>query len=697
MNIAEIMKQATEKLRTGNYAEAETLYREVLAERPAVPDALHLLGCALAKQNRSDEAVDLMRRAITLEPRQAIYQNNLAYTLLGIGNKREAIVALSQSLAIQPKQPNTLNLLGNVLSDVGEFEKAAICFNHAIQIEPKEAGLYYNLGNCWYRKANWIVPGTEISAPPVQELLNAVTCFQKALDMSPKFADAGNNLGNCLRMLGKMDEAIAVWRRTTGMGPHPLAYYNLGKALYERDLLDEAREAVQNSIRLNPKYLHAQNNMGNLLRQSGKVHEAIAQFDRALEIEPADTMVNSNRLYTLYYDPELSAKAILEEHRKWNDRVAKPLGENRKSHENDRSPDRRLKIGYVSPNFWGHCQALFTVPLFSNHDHKNFEIYCYSDVKAPDAMTGKLRGWADHWRNIVARSDEQVADMIREDRIDILVDLTLHMAENRMLLFARKPAPVQVTWLGYPGTTGLETMDYRLTDPYLDPPGGSDENYTENSVRLPHTFWCLDRAALEGPEAPPVNALPAIEAGHITFGCVNNFCKVNQPLLELWKRVLDAVANSRMLMLAPPGSSREWVKQTLGERVDFVGRENRTGYMKYYHRIDIGLDTLPYNGHTTTLDSLWMGAPVVTIVGETVVGRAGFSQMSNLGLTELVAKSPEEFVDIAVKLAGDQPRLIELRQTLRDRMRASPLLDGATFARDVEAAYRSIWRLYCGD
>jgi predicted O-linked N-acetylglucosamine transferase (SPINDLY family) len=426
------------------------------------------------------------------------------------------------------------------------------------------------------------------------------------------------------------------------------------------------------------------------------VDEAIAEFDTALQIDPQNTLALSNRLYTLYYSPRLNSTAILEEHRQWNGRIAQPLGQVNKPHENDRTPDRRLKIGYVSPNFWGHCQAFFTVPLFSNHDRENFEIYCYSDVKVPDATTGRLRGWANVWRNIVGMSDDQAVELIRKDGIDILVDLNLHMAENRMLLFARKPAPLQVTWLGYPGTTGLETMDYRLTDPYLDPPGEFDDDYAENSVRLPHTFWCVDREVLEAPNVPEVNALPASAAGHIKFGCLNNFCKVNQPLLELWKLVLEAVPNSRMLLLAPHGSCRQWVREKLGERVDFVGRANRLEYLNYYHRIDVGLDTLPYNGHTTTLDSLWMGVPVVTTLGETVVGRAGFSQLSNLGLSDLATRTGDEFVKCAADLAGDLPRLAELRSTLRDRMRSSALLDGPGFAKDVEAAYRSIWKLYCG-
>ena len=696
MNFELTMNQACENLQAGRFVEAERLFREVLAERPALPDALHLLGCTLCKLKRGEEAVELIRRAVKLNPQQPVYLGNLGLALLTLGNKREAAAALSQSLDLQPNQLSTLNVLANTLCDLGEFDQAIVCFNHAIQAQPMEAGLVFNLGNCWLRKTTRIFGGAKSPQERAQGLNNAVAYFQKALTLSPKYRDASNNLGNALRELGRMDEAIVAWRRTIAIGPHAFAYYNLARALYERDLIDEATDAMQNAIRLAPNFPDAHNNFGNLLRQSGKVEEAIGQFDRAIEIDPKNALAHSNRLYTLYYHPRLGAKEILQEHRQWDNRIAKPLGQTHRPHENDRSPDRRLKIGYVSPNFWGHCQAFFTVPLFSNRDRENFEIHCYSDVKIPDAMTGRLRGWADSWHNIVGMSDDQAAEMIRSDGIDILVDLNLHMSENRMLLFARKPAPVQVTWLGYPGTTGLETMDYRLTDPYLDPPGESDEYYSENSLRLPHTFWCLDREAMEAPDVPAVSALPAIENSHISFGCFNNFCKVNQPLLELWKRVLDAVPDSRMILLAPHGSCRHWVRQTLGERVDFVGRANRAEYLKYYHRIDIGLDTLPYNGHTTTLDSLWMGVPVVTMVGETVVGRAGFSQLSNLGLTDLATKTPDEFVKCASDLAADLPRLTELRRTLRDRMLESPLLDGPRFAKDVEAAYRSIWKLYCG-
>jgi predicted O-linked N-acetylglucosamine transferase (SPINDLY family) len=287
--------------------------------------------------------------------------------------------------------------------------------------------------------------------------------------------------------------------------------------------------------------------------------------------------------------------------------------------------------------------------------------------------------------------------MVREDRIDVLVDLTMHMSATRLLMFARKPAPVQVTWLAYPGTTGISAMNYRLTDPYLDPPGLFDGCYTEESVRLPDTFWCYDPLTTE----PAVNALPATSAGHVTFGNLNNFCKINADVLQLWAKALRAVEGSQLLLLTGEGSHRQRTLEVLREagvapeRVLLRGRQQRAPYLGLYHQIDLGLDTFPYNGHTTSLDSFWMGVPVVTLVGQTVVGRAGLCQLRNLGLPELIAETPEEFVRISVELANDQPRLSALRAGLRARMVASPLMDAPRFARNMEAAYRNMWQRWC--
>jgi predicted O-linked N-acetylglucosamine transferase (SPINDLY family) len=400
----------------------------------------------------------------------------------------------------------------------------------------------------------------------------------------------------------------------------------------------------------------------------------------------------------MYFSPEYDGPAILREASIWNQRHAQGFGS--QAHGNDRSPDRRLRIGYVSPYFRNHCQSLFTPKLLAHHNHELFEIFCYADLGRADRITERLRPCADVWRVTTGMSDQALADMVRENGIDVLVDLTMHMGDGRLGVFARKPAPVQVAWLAYTGTTGVAAIDARLTDPHLDPPGENDDHYSERCVRLPHTFWCYDPPGMEldASQLRPVGALPALKNGYITFGCLNNFSKINDGVLEVWSRVMKGTAGSRLVLLAPPGSARAGVLEKMGregiaaDRIEFVGRQSRTRYLNEFDRIDLCLDTMPCNGHTTSLDSAWMGVPVVSRVGRTAMGRAGWSQLSNLGLRELAAWSDEDFVKIAVELAGDPPRLAELRRTLRQRLTDSPIMDGPRFARDVEAAYRELWR-----
>ena len=409
----------------------------------------------------------------------------------------------------------------------------------------------------------------------------------------------------------------------------------------------------------------------------------------------------------MQFHPDYDAQGLLAEHRLWDDKYAKQLRKSIAPHSNDRSAGRRLKIGYVSPDFREHCQALFTEPLFANHDRGQFEIFCYSAVLEPDAVTERLERHADVWRPIVGMTDAAVANVVRNDRIDILVDLTMHMAGGRPLLMARKPAPVQVAWLAYPGTTGLAAMDYRLTDRYLDPENMHDDRYSERSIRLADTFWCYDALGMEtdrspaGEPLPEPNTLPANVNGYVTFGCLNVISKINDGVLEKWARIMREVDRSRLRLLAPIGEARQRMRDRMtelgvaGERIEFVHRQSRRDYLREFHRIDICLDTLPYNGHTTSLDSLWMGVPVVTQVGQTVVGRAGWSQLSNLELTELAATSDNAFVQCAVELSRDLPRLAELRRTLRPRMMASALCDGQRFARSIEAAFHTMWLQWC--
>jgi predicted O-linked N-acetylglucosamine transferase (SPINDLY family) len=340
--------------------------------------------------------------------------------------------------------------------------------------------------------------------------------------------------------------------------------------------------------------------------------------------------------------------------------------------------------------------ARFLLPLLANHDHQAVEVFAYAQVPVPDEMTQRLRSQTDAWRSLVGLSDDQAAELIRQDRIDILVDLAMHTSGNRLLVFARKPAPVQVTYLAYAGSSGLNTMDYRLSDPYLDPPGGDESAYIEQTIRLPDTYWCY-RPVVDLPLQPP----PSVEKGFVTFGCLNNFCKMNEALLGLWAQALRAVPHSRLLLHAHEGSHRQRVLEYLQRegiersRVNFAGKMPTEAYFGLYQSIDIALDTYPYGGGTTTCDALWMGVPVVSLAGKTAVSRAGLSILSNIGLPELVASTSEQYVSVAVELANDLRRLQESRSTLRQRMEVSPLMDATNFARGIETAYRRMWRAWC--
>ena len=414
-------------------------------------------------------------------------------------------------------------------------------------------------------------------------------------------------------------------------------------------------------------------------------------YRRAVELQPGDHISHSNLIFSLQYHPDYDAAAILRETLRWNARHAQPLAREIETGDPSPATDRRLRIGYLGADFRDHCQSLFTIPLLSHHDREHFEIFCYAGVPRGDAVTDRIRDVVDVWRSIAGSTDRQAADLIRSDRLDLLVDLTMHMSNGRPLVLAQKPAPIQVAWLAYPGTTGLSTIDCRLTDPFLDPPGETDWHYSERSIRLPETFWCYDPLASE----PSPNSLPAAESELVTFGCLNNFCKLTPAAIALWSQVLARVPGSQLLLLAPAGAHRrrileEFHRQYANAHVQFVPYQPREQYLRLYHQIDLCLDTIPYNGHTTSLDSFWMGVPVVTRIGTTVVGRAGWSQLCNLDLHKLAADSDERFIEIASNLALDRSRLSELRSTLRARMQRSPLMDATRFAQNVEAAYRQM-------
>jgi protein O-GlcNAc transferase len=748
----QLLQSALAHHQAGRLSQAEAICRQVLQQDAGNADALHLLGVIAYQVGRHEIAVDLIRQAIAFQPGNVEAHGNLCSILREKGRLDEAVVAYRQLIALKTDSADLYIIFGNVLIDKGLVDEAISAYRKAIALKPDYAEAYSNLGNALknarqvdeaiavYRQAIALKPDYAEAHNNLgnalkhnAQLNEAVAAYRQAIALKPDYAGAYNNLGDALRHMGRPDEAVAACRQAIALSPNyveaynslgialkengqleeavatcrqatviepdfPDAYVSLGNALIDNGQLDDAVAAYGQAIRLRPDYAAAHNNLGNALKDKGQLDEAIAAYGQAIALEPDNPQVHSSLIFTIYFHPEYNARAIAEEHRRWGQRHAEPLKRFVRRHDNDRDPERRLRVGYVSPDFKEHCQALFMTPLLAAHNSRHVKIICYSDVVRGDARTSQLQRYAAQWRNIVGRSDQDVADLIREDRIDVLVDLTMHMARNRLLVFARKPAPVLVCWLAFPGSTGVETIDYRLSDPYIDPPGIDESVYSERTMRLPDTFWCYE--PLDGREIP-VNPLPALDTGTITFGCLNNFCKINDGILDLWAQVLRQVENSRLLLLAPAGSHRQWTVDRLSKegidprRIEFVARMPRREYLKQYHLIDVGLDSFPSNGHTTSLDSLWMGVPVVTLVGQHPVSRAGWCQLSNLGLTELAAHHARDFVRIATDLANDLPRLAQLRSTLRQRMQNSPLMDARRFARNIETAYRLMWRNWC--
>ncbi|HET6246366.1 MAG TPA: tetratricopeptide repeat protein [Tepidisphaeraceae bacterium] len=701
----------------GQWDDAIAAYRQAIVLQPNSAETRNNLGIALSRKGEWQKAIDCWREALSLRDDYAAVHNNLGNAFKHLGQNDHAVAALRMALQLNPALPEAHNNLGVIFLSRGHVDDAIAAYHAALAASPEFADAHFNLAIALHQsgelpqaiasckraivfRPDWAEAHNNLGIwlGESAKLEEALAAFDAAIGVRPRYTDAHSNRGNVLRQMGMLDAAIDSYQRAISQCPvHAQAWNNLGTVYKQLGRMDDAITAFGEALAIQPGLAEAHNNLGNVLKDQGQLDAALACYERALALNSRDAAVDSNRVYSLHFHPAWTGEMILAEHQRWNFRHAEHLRGNIKPHENDRSPDRRLRIGYVAPDFRDHCQSFFTLPLLSNHDRGNFEIFCYADVAAPDAITERIRGHADGWRNIVGQSDARVAEMIRRDEIDILLDLTVHMSHNRLAVFARKPAPIQVTWLGYPGTSGLEAMDYRLSDPYLDPPG-NDAFYTEQTIRLPDSFWCYDPLCAE----PAVNALPALSNGLITFGCLNNFCKINDGMTRLWAQVMRQTPRSRLLLLAPEGTARRRLLDILGDggidasRVEFSGRLSRQRYLELYHRIDIGLDTFPYNGHTTSLDSAWMGVPVVTRAGETAVSRGGFSQLWNLGLPELAADSNDGFVETAVELAGDVNRLCELRATLRGRLEQSPLMDASRFARNMEAAYRAMWGRWIG-
>ena len=684
--IGGLLQEALQYHRAGQMQKAEQVYRRVLSLDQDNSDANHLLGLIACQFGKNDIGISLIRRAIQSNPGSVGALLSLGNVLMSQGDAAGAIGAYRHVIALKPEFAEAHNNLGNVQARRGDIDGAAASFRQAIAIKPDYAEAHNNLGNLYNSRGN---------------LDEAIASYRQAIAIKPDYAEAYNNLGTALTNHGDVDGAGAALHKAIALAPdYAEAYNNLGNLHKGQGNLEEAVAFYRKSLALKPDDPEFHNNLGLALMDKGDLDGAAASYRKALDLGPDLSGAHSNLLFTLNYLPDCSQEEIYKESRRWNDMHAAPLLQNNPVYENSRDPGRKLRIGYVSPDFRTHSVAYFIEPVIKAHDRENVEIFCYANVKKPDKITERLQAAADHWISTVGRSDREVAERIRQDRIDILVDLAGHTADNRLLVFAHKPAPVQATWLGYVNTTGMKAIHYRLTDEIADPIGAADNFYSESLIRLPQCFFCYKPPA----DVPSVEESPVKKEGRITFGSFNNLAKINSEVIALWSDIIAKVFGSRLLIVG-----KQFTDETLrfhflrlfskhgidANRIEMIPQLPMAEYLAIHSKVDIALDPFPHNGHTVTCHTLWLGVPVVTLRGERYASRMSASILTQIGLTDLIAENREEYVTKAVTLAKNTGRLSILRNGMRARMLTSSLCDAAAFVRSIENAYRGMWERWC--
>jgi protein O-GlcNAc transferase len=564
------------------------------------------------------------------------------------GRHDKAAEACHAILARDAGRQDALHLLAASCFGLGRQQEGIACLRRICELAPGEAKSHLNLAG--------ILAGTGDAA-------GAVESYRQALQLQPETPEILNALAVLLKALGSYDEA---------------------EAYCSASLRKSASADVRRLL-------------ANVWFEQGRVEEAIAGLRSLLETGSDLPAAHSDLLRMSNYvrtDPP----ALYREHRAWADRHARPLEKAAPSHANTPQRARRLRIGYVSPYFRKHAVTFFLESVIEHHDRDSVEVILYADVAQPDDYSRRLQGYGAAWRKTLDLSDEALAARVREDAVDILVDLSGHTPGNRLLAFARRAAPIQITWNGYPNTTGMESMDYRITDAYCDPPGTTEHLHSEILVCLPHIYMTWRPPD----DAPAPGPLPVLTAGAVTFGSFNGCYKITPEVVAVWARILGRVPGSRLVLLTVTGDVAEERLRALfaaqgiaGKRLQIQPRVTHDEFLAAHRQVDIALDAFPYHGTTTTCFSLWMGVPVVALAGTAHASRVGVSMLSNLGLPHLAAGTPDEYVDAAVGLAADTAALSELRATLRDRMLGSPNTDGKACAASLERAYRDTWHRWC--
>ncbi|HTB82138.1 MAG TPA: tetratricopeptide repeat protein [Candidatus Sulfotelmatobacter sp.] len=651
MDLAASLQQGLTAQRAGDLAKAATIYRKILQKAPTHPDASYLLGLIVQKQGGHEEAIALFEKTTRGNPKLSRAHLQRGFSLNAVGR-----------------------------------DGAESAFRAAIKIESGLAEAHHQLGNILRRQ---------------NQLSESLSSLREATRLAPKETIFWLSHGTACRDAGKWDEAAESFQQAAQLSPTlPEAHTLLGQIFLAQQKMEPAREQFLETLRLKPDSAEAHHDLGRLCAEEGLHLEAAEYFRHALALKPAPETA-SNLLFLLHYLTETEPAQHFTEHQRWAGWFEQPVKESWQPHLNDADPGRRLRVGYVSPDLRDHPVVSFIGPILRHHRREHVEVFAYANVKTQDAVSERLRGWTDQWRNIFGMAPANVADQVRRDGIDILIDLAGHTTDHSLPVFALKPAPVQITWIGYPNTTGLTAMDYRLTEPLSDPPGQTERWHSEELIRLPETFSCYEAP----PESPAMGPLPALKNGYVTFGSFNNFRKLSPPTIQLWARLLREMPTARLL-LKSQGLGRPGVQQWLYEqfvragipatRLDLRGAGlPKDQHMGLYNQVDVCLDPFPYNGTTTTCDALWMGVPVVTLIGRTHVARVGLSLVTNLGFPEWATNSENDYVTRCKELAGNLPELAAIRERLRQTMSQSPLCDAPRFIEHLESVYRKVWERRC--
>jgi predicted O-linked N-acetylglucosamine transferase (SPINDLY family) len=717
-DLSATFEQALGHHQSGHFREAEALYREILKAEPENADALHLLGVAVFQAGRGDEAVGFIERSLHRNPGNADALNNLGQVYEFLDRTDDAIDAYRKAVAAVPGFAPALANLGDALLRTGEAEEAVDCFVGALKTFTDDPDVLGGLGKALaavgradeavarLRRARDMAPedpailcnlGTALQAKG--DVAEAEAAFEAAVAADPDFAEGHYNLGVFLHDQGRFDDAVRSYRRALDIKPDdPAARVNLGKALHDQGRLNDAIAVFEGAIDADPGDAAALNNLGNALENLGRLDEALAAYGRAVAVKPDLAEAHSNSLICAQLRKGITAAELKTLHAEWDARHGRVPQWPTDTRNRSRDPEKRLRIGLVSPDLGRHPIGYFVHGLLDNHASENMELICYAGGK-PDDLSERLRAASDGWVDTRGVDDKALAARVDADGIDVLVDLVGHFTKNRLKLFARRPAPVQATWGGYTGTTGLAAMDYLIADPH-SVPEGTDRDYTEEVIRLPDGCVCYTAPDY----APGVGPPPAAANGFITFGCFNKPCKINAEVLAAWAEILNAVPESRLLLKFRHMESpdiREPFSASLSAhgvdlgRVDFEGHSPHKELLDRYNGVDIALDTFPYSGGLTTCEALWMGVPVVTLPAETFASRHSLAHLSAAGLAEYVASDLSGYVRLAAELAGDHSRLAETRAGLRERVARSPLCDGPRFARHFAAAMRTSWHRFC--